>query len=406
MLHLQTPPAASLAVADAARSSVVELASAHARLAAADDSLIETQVAIARIPAPTGRESARAAWFADALRRRGARSVMSDQAGNVIARFEGTTDDAPVVVLSHLDTVFAPETPCEIRRDGTRLVGPGVNDNARGLAAALAIAGELAGGGIVTRRPVVIVATTGEEGAGDLRGCKHLFATQPLAAAAIALDGAGDDRIVNRALGSRRLRIGFDGPGGHSWAAFGIVNAAHAAAICAARVARLPLPSNPRATATVGRIGGGLSVNSIPAHAWLEVDVRSGDHATLERLERDVRRAVEAAVNEENERRTPGTAPLSASVERFGDRPSGETPADHPLVQLAASITTELGSRPRLAIASTDANVPMSLGIPAIAIGAGGVGGEAHTDQEWFENVEGPRGVARALAIIVAAANL
>lgn len=406
MLHLQTPPTASPAVADAARAGVLELAGAHARLAAADESLIATQVAIARIPAPTGSESRRGAWFADALRHRGARTVTTDQVGNVIARFEGVTDDAPVIVLSHLDTVFAPGTSCEIRHDGARIVGPGVNDNARGLAVALAIAGELAGGGITTRRPVVVVATTGEEGAGDLRGSKHLFATQPLAAAAIALDGAGDDRIVNRALGSRRLRIGFDGPGGHSWAAFGAVNAAHAAAICAARIARLPLPANPRATVTVGRIGGGLSVNSIPAHAWLEVDVRSGDHGTLERLERDVRRAVEAAVNEENERRTPGTASLSASVERFGDRPSGETPGDHPLVQLAGTITAELGCRPRLAIASTDANVPMSLGIPAIAIGAGGIGGEAHTDQEWFENVEGPRGVARALAIIVGAANL
>lgn len=382
-----------------------QLDAAHARLAAADAAILDAQVEVASIAAPVGAEEARAAWFAGQLRARGVRAIERDRAGNVIARLPGP-ETAPVVVLAHLDTVFPAGAPVEVRREGDRLVGPGISDNARGLAVALAIAGELATGAVDLRRPVTVVATTGEEGAGDLRGSKHWFARNPGAALAIALDGAGDDRIVNCALGSRRLRIGFDGPGGHSWSAFGAPNAVHAAAACATRIARLALPVAPRATVSVGRIGGGLSVNAIPSHAWLEVDVRSADQPTLERLERDVRRAAAASVDEENLRRARGTPSLSATVERFGDRPSGETPAAHPLVRAARGITTQLGCTPRLAIASTDANVPMSLGIPAIAIGGGGVGGDAHTDQEWFENVEGPRGVARAFSIVVAAANL
>lgn len=344
--------------------------------------------------------------MAERLRDAGVANVTTDASGNVIARIAGRQPGPGVAVLSHLDTVLAPDAVVRIHQEGARLVGPGINDNARGLAVMLAIADVLASGRVTTDGPVVLVGTTGEEGAGDLRGAKHFFATQPRPAAAIALDGAGDDRIVNAALGSRRLRIAFDGPGGHSWSAFGTVNAVHAAASCAATLARLAMPAGPRSTLSVGRIGGGESVNAIPSHAWLEVDARSADAGTLSTLERDVRRAVAAAVDEENRCRAPGTPPLSATIERFGDRPSGLTPASHPLVVAAMEITRALGREPRLAVASTDANVPMSLGIPAIAIGAGGIGGDAHTEREWFENVEGPRGITRALAIIVAAAAL
>lgn len=403
LLQTDPPPAAA---APGAAALLKGLDGSRRSLELGDAVTLEHQVAIARIPAPTGDEQARSSWLATRFAALGLRDAMVDACGNLVVRIPGSMDATPIAVLSHLDTVFAGSVPATISRVGARLAGPGINDNARGLAALLAIAGELASGRARIRRPVLLVATTGEEGAGDLRGARHFFSEHPRIHAAIALDGAGDDRIVNAALGSRRFRIAFDGPGGHSWSAFGAANAVHAAAACAAQLGRLPLPPGRSAALTVGRIGGGESVNAIPSNAWLEVDARSADAELLVMLEREVRRAAASAVDEENRRRTPGSPTLSATVERFGDRPSGRTAADHPLVAAAMAITRELGIDPRLALASTDANVPMGLGIPAIAIGAGGIGGDAHTAREWYENREGPRGITRALAIIVAAAAL
>ena len=220
------------------------------------------------------------------------------------------------------------------------------------------------------------MATTGEEGAGDLRGAKHLFANMTRdAACAIALDGAGDERIVHRALGSRRYRITFRGMGGHSWTGFGVANPVHAAAMAAAKLARMSLPSDPRTTLSVSRIGGGIAVNAIPEEAWLEVDLRSTSSAVLSAMEREIRAATRSAEQEENDRRARGTAPLRCQWQTIGDRPSGQTAPEHPLVQLAANATRLVGREPELATASTDANVPISAGIPAIAIGAGGRGG-------------------------------
>jgi acetylornithine deacetylase/succinyl-diaminopimelate desuccinylase-like protein len=269
----------------------------------------------------------------------------------------------------------------------------------------LALAGEIDGVRVRTEHPVEFVATTGEEGIGDLRGAKHYFGGRGREAhASIAIDGAGDERIIHRALGSRRFRISFAGPGGHSWAAFGVANAVHAAADAAARLAALPLPTSPRTTLTVGRIGGGLSVNSIPDSAWLEIDVRSTAMSQLDAFERTIRRIAENAADEENGKRAFGTRALTVSVESIGSRPCGETPADDALVQSAIAATRLVGRHPDLALASTDANVPISQGIPAIAIGAGGRGGDAHTHAEWFDNAHGTIGVARALTIVISAA--
>ena len=226
------------------------------------------------------------------------------------------------------------------------------------------------------------------------------------AVAAIILDGAGDERIVHRALASRRYRLTFTGPGGHSWTAYGVPNAIHAAAVATARLARVLLPATPRTTVSVGRIGGGLSVNSIPERAWVEVDVRSASPTMLHRLDREVRNAAAAGAAEENARRAVGTTALAYAVEVIGERPGGETPPDHPLVLAAMEATRLIGRAPELAIASTDANIPISLGIPAIAIGAGGRGGDAHTPGEWFDNTDGALGVARALGLVVNAAGL
>ncbi|HVZ78279.1 MAG TPA: M20/M25/M40 family metallo-hydrolase [Gemmatimonadaceae bacterium] len=381
------------------------LAPARDRLAAMDDAIVATQVAITQVAAPTGHEARRAAWISERFRALGLVNVHQDAAGNVIARRPGRAELPPVVICSHLDTVFPAGTDLTVRRDGARLVAPGITDNSRGLAVLLAIGEVLDGRTLLTERPVEFVATVGEEGAGDLRGAKHYFAGEGRgAAAAIALDGAGDERIIHRALGARRVRVDIRGPGGHSWAAFGAPNAIHAAGFVVSRLAAIRLPAEPRATLSVGRIGGGLSINAIPEHAWLEVDTRSVNAAELDRIARELRAAVTTAIAEENGRRARHTAPLTCEVTSIGDRPCGQTPADHPLVGAAHAVTQALGIAPELATASTDANVPIGLGIPAIAIGAGGAGSDAHTTNEWYENTQGPRGVARALAIVVAAA--
>ena len=384
------------------------LRAARERLAARDAGVVRAQVAISEIAAPTGDEGERGRWIAGCLERVGLEGVATDDAGNVVGRRAGTeAGAAPVVILAHLDTVFPREVPLRVRREGRRFVGPGIGDNGRGLAAMLALAEAIDGARVRTERPVDFVATTGEEGLGDLRGAKHLFATRHGGAAAVvALDGAGDERIVHHALGSRRYRIVFRGAGGHSWAAFGVPNAVHAAGIAAATRAALALPHEPRTTLSVGRIGGGISVNAIPEDGWLELDLRSTSSAMLERFDREVRLIAQLAEHEENARRAPGTPPLRASIEVIGDRPCGSTDAAHPLVAAAVEATRLIGREPELTTASTDANVPISLGIPAIAIGAGGRGGDAHTPSEWFDNTDGMLGVARALTVVVAAAGL
>ena len=381
------------------------LAPSRARLRARDAEILRTQVTVSEIAAPTGDESRRGEWIARRFTSLGLRGVHRDAAGNVIGWRGPESDAEPVVVCAHLDTVFPGDTALRVRIEGVRLVGPGIGDNGRGLAAMLALAEEIDGRAIRTARPIQFVATTGEEGAGDLRGVKHLFATGT-ASAVVALDGAGDDRIVHRALGSRRFRISFVGAGGHSWAAYGVPNAVHAAGIATMRIAALALPRCPRTTLSVCRIGGGLSVNSIPPDAWLEVDLRSTSQSVIARLDREIRTLSMAAAEEENARRAHGTTPLAACVEVIGDRPCGETPAEHPLVELAMDATRRIGRDGELTTASTDANVPISRGVPAIAIGAGGRGGEAHTPSEWFDNRDGPLGIARALTIVVGAAGL
>ena len=383
------------------------LAAVRARLAQADERLLRTQIALSEIPSPTGGERARGASVAARFRALGLDDVHTDAVGNVVGARSGTTSDAPILVCAHLDTVFPEGTAVGVARDGRQLAGPGIVDNSRGLAAMLALAEAVDGTTLRTRRPIIFAATVGEEGAGDLRGAKHLFSrlgTMP--AACIALDGAGDDRIVHRALGARRLRVTFHGVGGHSWAAFGVPNPVHAAGAAAAKLAALPLPRTPRTTLSVCRIGGGISVNSIPEDAWIEIDLRSSSSDVLERTSAEIEVVLRAAVREENVRRAPGTAPLGFAVETIGDRPCGELPKDHPLVRAAAEATRAIGRTPELVTASTDANVPISLGVPAIAIGAGGRGGGVHTPAEWYDNTDGALGVARALTVLVAAAEL
>ncbi len=383
------------------------IAAARAHLERTDQVTLERQAVLSAVPAPTGAEALRATRVAELFREVGLANVKIDTAGNVLGWLGERGTGGPVVLAAHLDTVFGPEIDVTVQRHGARLEGPGISDNARGLAALIALAEACVRGRVETQRPLLFAATVGEEGAGDLRGVKHLLSDGlPRAFAFIALDGAGVERIVHRALGSKRYRATYRGPGGHSWAAFGVANPATAVGIAAAAIAAQPTNHAPRTTAAVVRLGGGTGLNSIPQESWLDLDLRSEDPHALAELDGRVRAALSRAKDEENHRRTPGTPPLQLEIQLLGDRPSGLTPRTHPLVQAALAATRAIGKEGELAAASTDANVPIALGIPAIALGAGGRAGDAHLTTEWYENDGGVTGVIRALLVAAAVAGV
>ena len=365
------------------------------------------QAELSALPAPTGSEGRRAARVAELFREVGLRDVFVDEVGNVHAWYGDASGEAAVVVAAHLDTAFGGDVNVRVTRRGDRLEGPGISDNARGLAALVAVADALRVAAIPLQRPVLFAATVGEEGAGDLKGMRHLFARDGLRAhAVIALDGAGLERIVHRALGSRRYRVTYRGPGGHSWAAFGVANPATAVGRAVQRLAELPLAAEPRTTCAVVRLGGGTGLNSIQQEAWLDLDLRSEDADALTRLDAAVQTALTRARDEENARRAKGTVPLTLDCRIVGDRPCGLTRADHPLVKAAVAATRALGKVPELAAASTDANVPIARRIPAIALGAGGRSGDAHLPSEWYENDEGVLGLVRAVMVVAEMAGM
>lgn len=374
------------------------------RIQDADDRIVADQVAITEIPAPTGNEAERADFIARKLRSAGLRQVSIDSAGNVTA-LGGGRSGSPVVLCAHLDTVFESRDPVQVRRDGARLHAPGISDNARGLATLVTLADLVGAGRLPVARPVLFAATTCEEGHGDLRGARHLFDTVAAGAhAAVALDGPGDERVVTSALGCRRYHIAFRGPGGHSWGRYGAPNAIHAAAALVTRLTGYAAYDRARTALTVSRIAGGTTINAIPAESWIEVDVRSTSHAELVRIDQHVRRAARESGDEENSRRRSDATPLSVTLTLIGERPAGEVESHQDVVVAAAEATRAVGRVPEFAVASTDANIPISRGIPAIAIGGGGAGGDTHTLAEWFENRDGHRGVARAALLLAALA--
>ena len=384
------------------------IAAARKRIRAQDDQTIADMLSIVKIAAPPFGEEQRARFVADQLRALKL-AVSLDEVGNVIAAQNRASDLPPVIVAAHLDTVFPPETEIAVRHNGTRIYAPGIADNSRGLAAVLAIARVVSEQDFQTRHPLVFVATVGEEGVGDLRGVKHLFRPgSPLrsAVAFVTLDGTGRRRIVYRAIGSRRFRITIGGPGGHSWADWGTANPVHALGIAIGNIDQIDVPRQPRSALTVARIAGGTSVNAVPAEAWCEVDVRSEASNVLVDLEAALRRAVESAVDQVNSRRKRGTAGLKLDVRLIGDRPSGETPLNSAVVRAARSATRTFGFTPELVASSTDANIPISLGVPAIALGAGGESGGTHTVEEWYSNEGGPEGIERALLVVLELAGL
>ncbi|MEQ9399999.1 MAG: M20/M25/M40 family metallo-hydrolase [Longimicrobiales bacterium] len=364
---------------------------------------------LTEIPAPPFMEEARGARFLEMLRDAGVDSAWVDTEGNVLGLRRGSGSGSVVAVTGHLDTVFPEGTDVSIRMAGDTLYAPGIADDTRGLAAMLAILRALNEAEVQTDADLLFVGTVGEEGQGDLRGVKHLFRPDgPRIDAFISIDGTGHEGITHQGLGSHRYRVTMRGPGGHSWGAFGLGNPAHALGMAIdyfVAYADTLTRSGPRTSYNVGTLGGGTSVNSIPFEAWMEVDMRSESPTSLERVDSAFQRAVAQALNDANAVRRQGDA-LTVDVELIGDRPSGEIAAEDPFVQRAVAASRHLGIEPRLGRSSTDSNIPISMGIPSMTLGGGGVGGAAHSLHEFFINRDGPLGVQRVLLIALAQAGV
>jgi tripeptide aminopeptidase len=324
--------------------------------------------------------------------------------GNCLGLISGASRSPLIVVSAHLDTVFSRETDFTVVRRENKLLAPGIADDGCGLAALIALAQAIQTEQIRTEGSILFVGTVGEEGEGNLRGVRHLLTKGRWASKVnvfLSFDGPGVDRITNRALGSRRYRVELAGPGGHSWGDFGLPNPVHALGRAISRLAAYPAPREPRTTFNVGRIEGGTSINAIPGRATMEVDLRSAAETELRRLDAFFRRAMKDAADEENAKRRAGDPELKLKLDLMGERPTGETPADSFLVELAIETTRMLGFEPRLDQSSTDSNLPISLGIPAITLGAGGTSGCSHTLDEWYDPRDRDIGLKRGLLVVL-----
>lgn len=376
------------------------------------DRLVTDIVTLTEIPAPPFKEDRRGAAYLDRLRRTGLADVERDEVGNVMGLRRGTGGGPLVAIAAHLDTVFPEGTDVRVKRDGTRLSAPGIGDDTRALAVLLAMIRGLDAAGVETAGDILFVADVGEEGLGDLRGMKYLFSKGKYAGrikAFVAIDGAGSgNEITTGALGSKRYRVTFKGPGGHSYNAFGLVNPAFALGRGIDKFQAMKVPSSPRTTFNVGVMGGGTSVNSIPYESWMEIDMRSESRAELEKLNETFIGLMHEAADEENRARSTADGRITVDLKLIGDRPSGETPPTADIVQVASAVVRAMGMTPQLTIGSTDSNIPISLGIPAITVDSGGRGDRAHALDEWIDvdKTSSVRGIRTALAILLTLAGL
>ena len=366
--------------------------------------LEDLQLEVTAIPAPPWGEVARSEWLRGRFEVLGLADVHRDELGNVFGVLPGTDPNARFVALSaHLDTVFPVGIPISVSREDGKLYGPGISDNGSGITALLAIAGVLRETAIEHAAAILFIGNVGEEGEGDLRGMRHIY-EQPKWADAIGalvvLDGAGTDTVIAEGLGSRRYEVTVRGMGGHSWSDFGIPNPVVALARIISRFSATSVPSNPKTTFNIGTIDGGTSVNSIPQSATMRVDTRSASVEQLNRLERALRDAVKDGITETNGRKKQEA--LTAEVQVIGSRPVADLPADSTLLKMMRAVDAQLNNNARVQIASTDANIPLSLGREAIAIGAGGSGGGAHTVNEWYDPSGRDLGLKRILLLTLA----
>jgi tripeptide aminopeptidase len=372
-------------------ASSPEVRAAFERFHSQESQFALWQMEAAKVAAPPFGEAARGAWLADRFRELGLIDVHVDEVGNVFGIRPGYGGHF-VALSAHIDTVFPAATPLNIRQQGSRLYGPGVSDNGAGIAAMLAVASVLGSTRITHALPFVFIGNVGEEGEGDLRGMRHVFATprwRDAIAYSVIVDGAGADTVVAEALGSRRFEVIVRGPGGHSWSDFGTPNPIIAIARTIERFTQTPVPASPKTTFNVGVIRGGTSVNSIPESASMRVDLRSTSMAEIDRMERALRVALDHSVAAENlaAAQQGGRKPqvVQSEVVEIGNRPAGELAQDARLLKVIRAVDAQLGNTAQVQRASTDANIPLSLGRQAIAIGGGGSGGGAHTLQEWFD---------------------
>lgn len=362
---------------------------------------IELQVRLTEIPAPPFQEQVRAAELKRLFEQYGLQNVFIDKEGNVLGTRPGAQARPHIVVSAHLDTVFPEGTDVRVKREGNVLRAPGIGDDTRGLAELISVLRALQETKMPTTGTITFVATVGEEGLGDLRGVKALFneTLKERVDMFISIDGGTTNTITAFGVGSYRYRVTFKGPGGHSYGAFGLVNPIHALGRAVDAIADIQVPATPKTTFNVGRIGGGTSVNSIAFEAWMEIDMRSPDVASLNQVRDRILGAIDQAVKAENARWQKGA--ITADVQLVGDRPAGATPADTTLVQSAQGVIRAMGGLPVLNASSTDSNYPMKLGIPAITVGRGGISRDAHSLDESFEAVDSWRGPQHTLLLLL-----
>ena len=366
-------------------------------------------IELTEIPAPPFGEQARGARFAEMLGEAGLTDVTIDAVGNVIGRRPGRTGEKVVAYAAHLDTVFPAETDVTVRFDDEKMYAPGIGDNTRGLVTVLGVLRAMQHADIATKADILFIGNVGEEGLGDLRGVKHLFRDGAKRIDTfIAVDGGESTRIVFGGVGSHRYRVTFQGPGGHSWGAYGLANPHHALG----RAIQIFDENAPSVTSVgektshnVGRIGGGTSVNSIPFESWMEIDMRSGSQDKLDDIDAVLQAAVEQALQEENTARLTGPE-LTVEVRRVGTRPAAQQETAVPVIQRALAATVAFGIEPSLRISSTDSNLPISKGIPAVTMSRGGVSEGAHSPDEWWQNVDGHVGIQIGLVTLLAEAEL
>jgi tripeptide aminopeptidase len=406
---LLTMPVRSVASPHAPRQAPGSRLSDNARVRAALDWFTpniswvnDQQARITEIPAPPYQEALRAAALKSLLAGAGL-TAQIDKTGNVIGELRGANEKEIVVIAAHLDTVFPPGTDVKVHRDGSRMTAPGISDNGSGLAALVALARAVQFARVRPQRTVLFVGDVGEEGEGNLRGMRAIVdAYRGKLKAFVVLDGSGTDHVTTKALASRRLEASITGPGGHSWSDFGIPNPINALVRGSVRFINTKVPASPRTTFNIGRIEGGTSVNSIPYEARLKVDIRSESEEELTRLESALRECIAAGVRDEmDSARDRSKGKLEWKVELLGSRPGGELAADSPLLAALRAADEAVGNQSRIERSSTDANIPLSLGIDAISIGAGGSGGGAHSLQEWYDSVGREMGLKRALLTIL-----
>lgn len=395
----------------AARQDVTRVAAlpeVHAALAwfrAHARDLIDDQLELTKIPAPPFGEHERAEWLRQRFVDLGLTDVHIDEIGNVIGLRPGSEAKPKkvVAVTAHIDTVFPEGTTIKVRREGDRLFGPGISDNAAGVVGLLATAEALKAADVKTQMPILFVGNVGEEGEGDVRGMRHLFGDSDWADTiqyTLVLDGAGTDSIVTQALGSKRFQITVNGPGGHSWSDFGIPNPIVALARAIDEFSQVSVPADPKTTFNIGIISGGTSVNSIPESASMKVDLRSASSEEIVKLEKELRQTLDQSVMETSmspKKRRDGSPVLSYEMKLIGNRPAAELKPNSRLLAVVLAADQQLGNSARLQRASTDANIPLSMGKEAVAIGAGGTGGGAHTLHEWFDASSRELGLKRIL---------